>query len=183
MGSSGRKPRIIECYADYNPPPGIATIVEGLLGHVPNELYIGLGEIQLTDSSTLSRAGSRRATSERVPIGQTKALYWPPSLGASARIDIYLDKVLNRVPSPLRRLNLLKEITIAEVLFHELGHHFQTQTKYRLRKSKQEVFAHQCSAMLLRRFIDKKYKFLKPVFAVLNKGLDIRDSISGFRKS
>ncbi len=178
MSLEVKKPRVFEAYGSYDAPKNIVPIMNSLLDGVPEGFYIGLSEIQITDSSTLSEARRRAKTSERCRVGQARALYSPASKRGSARIEIFLDKVLNDLPLVLRRLNFFKELVLAEVLFHELGHHRQFHGEISLRKNRQEAFAEECSSRLLRRLFNRKYKFLKPFVAIANWGLDVRDKYS-----
>ncbi len=175
MGSKSIRPDVMESYGSYDPPTGTAKLVMSLLDTVPISLYVGLAQVCLTDTSVLSRTKYRQRTTQKARVGETRAVYWSSSTEESARIEIFVDKVLNQLPPTLRKVEFFRELVIAEVLFHELGHHVQTQARVRQRRSKEETFAENISAKLLRRLINRKYKFLKPLIVVANLGLDMRD--------
>lgn len=182
MSQEYKKPAVTESYGTYVPRGNIIAIVDGLMDYVPGNFYVGLQEICLTDSSTLSQSKMRSKTTEQIRIGQVKALYWPASTSAPARIEIFLDKVLNQLPTLLGKMMFFKEIVIAEVLFHELGHHLQSQQKYRTRRNHHETFAEECAVKLLQNLLNKKYKLLKPFVSALNISLDIRDRVASSRQ-
>ncbi|MBX3301218.1 MAG: hypothetical protein KF693_03280 [Nitrospira sp.] len=183
MELESRRPDVSESYASYDPPKGTAKLVVSLLDNVPSRVYIGLAQVCLADASSLSRARRRLKTTQKARVGETRAVYWPPSIREPARIEIFVDKVLSQLPSIFRKIEFFRELVIAQVLFHELGHHLQAQRKVRLRRMKEEGFAEAIAAKLLRRLINRKYKFLKPFIAVLNMGLDVRDKFMDVPKN
>ncbi len=173
---------VVESYGSYDPPKEAAKLVVSLLDTVPKSLYVGLAQVCLTDASVLSRAKRRRKTTQKSRVGETLAVYWPSSIRESARIEIFVDKVLDQLPPTLRRVEFIRELVIADVLFHELGHHVQAKARVRLRRNKEETFADNIAAKLLRRLINRKYRFLKPLIAVAKMGLDMRDKLMMSRK-
>lgn len=175
MGSEFRKPDVSEAYVNCEPPKGTAKLVVSLLENVPSRLYVGLAQICLLDASGLSKARRRLKTTQKARVGETLAVYSPPNIREPARIEIFVDKVLSQLPSIFRRVEFFRELVIAQVLLHELGHHVQAQRKVRLRRIKEEAFAEAIAAKLLRRLVNRKYKFLKPLIAIFNMGLDVRD--------
>jgi hypothetical protein len=133
-------------FSDYEPPFDPAPIVKRMLDSVPRKYLVGLQEVVLTNESGLPR--KRRTTvlksrRRKVRLGQTAGLYHAAFAGKPAWIEIFVDNALRGWErSWLLRIPLLREGKIADVLFHEIGHHihFTSRPEYREKEDVADVW-------------------------------------------
>jgi len=117
---------IVENYSMYRPPIEMMGAVSSLMASVPEAYLGGLGAVILTNTAALNHDRRRSKTKSRgrkVGLDRTRGMYHGTWKGEKAWIEIFVDKVLNGVPTVLLRIPLLRDLTLGEVLYHEIGHH------------------------------------------------------------
>jgi hypothetical protein len=127
LDSVPRRPEIVASFSGYTPPFDAVPIVERMLASVPPKYLIGLKKVVLTNSSGLPRRLRRAVTKARkrkVRIVEARGLYHPEWHGNLAWIEIFVDNTLKRWEKGWwLKFNFWREAKIADVLFHEIGHH------------------------------------------------------------
>jgi hypothetical protein len=116
-------PTIVEHYPSWQPPQRVRRTVEAILNSIPDAYLVGLRDVVLTTASALPRPSRRRKVRGR---GRRAVLgsYFAGHRGRSPRIELYLDHICSRLPSPhVLRIPLLCDIFVGKVLLHEIGHH------------------------------------------------------------
>jgi hypothetical protein len=139
-------PTVQTFFSDYEPPFDAAPIVRRMLDSVPKKYLIGLQEVVLTNSSGLSR--KRRETvlksrRRKVRLDKTAGLYHAAFNGKPAWIEIFVDNTLRGWErSWWLRIPLIREGKIADILFHEIGHHihFTCRPEYREKEDVADVW-------------------------------------------
>jgi hypothetical protein len=118
--------RISEAFRDYQPPFDVARVGRKLLAVVPEKYLRELDCVVLTNQDALSRKerlGTLKSRKRKVQKSRVRGLYHPKWQGQPPWIEIRVDKTIRLVPRMLVWIPLLREISIGEVLYHELGHH------------------------------------------------------------
>ena len=159
---------IREAYSGYTPPISARSMVERLIGGLPEKYVAGLHSIVLTNASGLNRKGRKGRTLSRkrkVAIVKSRGLYHPRWQGEPAWIEIYVDNALARWPTWLLWIPLLRDIPLAQVLFHELGHHIH-KTRAPEHREREDA-ADQWHDRLARVYFKRRYWFLLPAVWVL----------------
>jgi hypothetical protein len=145
-GTKAARPTVQAFFSDYEPPFDAVPIVQRMLDSVPRKYLVGLGQVVLTNASGLPRKLSRAVTKSRhrkVRLGQAAGLYHPASNGKPAWIEIFVDNTLRGWESGWwLRIPLIREGKLADVLFHEIGHHihFTCRPEYREKEDVADVW-------------------------------------------
>lgn len=111
-------------------------LVRKLLRTVPNEHLIGLGVIIFVDHIAHKRNK------------KTGGLYWRKTRQEPAKIEIAFDVIYKDMPRFILCLPFVAKFMIANVLYHEIGHHYQ-QLIHGVEKINEEKFAEQYKRQLL----------------------------------
>jgi hypothetical protein len=153
-------PKVIWFCRGFEDPLGFDRILREALEAVPPELLGGLESVVLRDLASLgreerstrfvSRGGRRKKT-----LSQAKGLYYSADGARSARIELFLDNILEERPRWFFRIPMIREYLVAGVLFHEVGHHIQAAVKPS-REEKEDV-AQRWKADLFRRYAAQKW--------------------------
>jgi hypothetical protein len=117
--------QIIEAYVNYKPEFNYSKIVERLIFTVPDKYLMGLGSIVLCNFSGLpkrEKAGKIRRKKNRIKRDEVGGYYQHEWRGQKALIQLFVDKI-PMPPRILRWIRPLSDLTFANVLYHELGHH------------------------------------------------------------
>ena len=126
-GTKAACPTVQTSFSGYEPPFDPAPIVQRMLDSVPKRYLVGLGEVVLTNASGLPRKLRRRVTKSRsrqVRFDKAAGLYHPAFNGKPAWIEIFVDNTLRGWESGWwLRIPLIREGKLADILFHEIGHH------------------------------------------------------------
>jgi hypothetical protein len=123
------RPKVIAKYFGYKPPFNVTSAVEQMLESVPPKCLVGLSEVVLTNTASLSRKRRRSVTKSRkrkVRIVEARGLYHRAWHGHPAWIEIYVDNILFWMRGWWRWwlvVPVLRSSRLAGVLFHEIGHH------------------------------------------------------------
>ena len=117
---------IVEAYREFAPPCDARAGVAELLRTVPPGHLAGLGQVVLTNSAALTGARKRarsRSRGKKARHTHAAGLYHASWRGDAAWIEIFVDKTLEGPPRWLLKLRLIRNMLLADTLFHELGHH------------------------------------------------------------
>lgn len=172
------QPQIIEAYRDYSPPYNATRIIEILLRHIPAEDLIGLHSIVLTNSSGLSRDQRRQKTwsrNRKVRLSECLGWYARATRSSVARITILVDNIVRRETKFALSVGFLRNMSLAGVLYHELGHHIHAtrRPEYRGKEDVAEVWRKKLTG----RFIQERYWCLFPVALPIKLVLDLRGDV------
>jgi hypothetical protein len=145
-GTKAACPAVQVSFSGYEPPFDAVPIVQRMLDSVPEKYLIGLREVVLTNASGLPRKLRRSVTKSRkrkVRFDQAAGLYHPAFNGRAAWIEIFLDNTLRGWESGWwLRIPLIREGRLADILFHEIGHHihFTCRPEYREKEDVADVW-------------------------------------------
>ncbi len=154
---------ITEAYHDYEPPFDIASTTRSLLDRVPENRLPGLRRIVLTNIDALP-AGRKRAKTKargrKVKIAETRGLYHQEWGADPAWIEIFVDKVTEGIPRFVFTSRFLRDIVVADVLYHEIGHHLH----YTIARehAERENVAEKWMRRLTRSYLRRKYWHFLP---------------------
>jgi hypothetical protein len=152
---------IREDYHGYVAPKWVRRTVERLLSSVPESHLAGLSAIVLTD---LPHArGVRRARRNRG--GRAMGRYYQSSRHEPAWIEILVNEIIDDLPKPLHRLQVVRDLTLGRVLFHEIGHHLHVT--HRGIGASGEPGAEAWQARLSRIHLQRRYGYLSPITPLL----------------
>jgi hypothetical protein len=133
-----------------------------MLDSVPENYLLGLGEVLLTNTSSLPRKRRRSITKSRrrkVHVIEAKGLYHPAVHGNRAWIEIFVDNTLRGWEDGWwLRIPFIREGKLGDVLFHEIGHHihFTCRPEYREREDVADVW----KVRLQKRYASDRFRWL-----------------------
>jgi hypothetical protein len=139
-------PRVIVSFHDCEPPFDVASAVQRLLDSVPRKYLIGLSAVVLTNSRALSRKrrnSTIKARQRRTSLGTAAGLYHAAAKSNPAWIEIFVDNALHGWEKTFWvRVRFFRESKLADVLFHEIGHHIHRtiRPEYREREDVADVW-------------------------------------------
>lgn len=154
---------MIESYAGWLAPFDAVTVVRRLLRSVPHRYLAGLRSVVLSSTTALNRARRRQTTRSRgkkVLAATCRGLYHPSWRGEPAWIELFVDTIIESTPRPLLRLPPRRDLEIASVLFHELGHHIHDTHDPEHREA--EVVAEAWCVRLSRAYFRRRYWYRHP---------------------
>jgi hypothetical protein len=155
---------IRETYNEYSPFINVQNIVERLVAALPPRFLFGLKTIVLTNTSNLNHDRRREKIwykGRKYQTTESFALYHAKTKDQDAWIEIFVDKMLTYLPKVLFRIPVIRDMFIANVLYHEVGHHFQ---RSRISERKEtEGAAQDWSRDLGRAYFRRKYWYLIPI--------------------
>jgi len=120
------KIEICESYIDFLPPSWVRRSVTRLIDGVPEKYVSGLHSVALTNTDGLNHSRRRQKTISRkrkVSVIECRALYHQKWQGKPATIELFVDKIIHRWPVIVLKVPLVQDLLLADVLYHELGHH------------------------------------------------------------
>jgi hypothetical protein len=125
MNWLGRRPQptdpvpIFERYRDYTPPVDVKRSVRLLLECVPSQYLSGLRSVTLTNSTGTRelRRGKAWSRKRKVRINECLGFY------QGDHIVLLVDNLLKGPPAWMIRWPPVRNLIIAETLYHEIGHH------------------------------------------------------------
>jgi len=147
-----------EEFRAYAPPTWVAPTVRRLLDSLPSEHLIGLSSVVLTESGMTGREKIRRRAGRKHSTNERLGFYRPTWRGEPPCIYLIVDNIVAHKPL---RFQIARDNTLAEVLFHEVGHHLNA--KAGLISRNEETSAEAWSHKLWRGHVRKRYWFLKPL--------------------
>lgn len=119
-------------------PFDVERSLRNLLKVVPQDQLLGLGSIILVDQIT--HKSSRKS----------EGLYWHKRGHELAKIEIAISTLYKGMPRPVFYLPFITKFMLANVLFHEVGHHYQQQV-HGVTKKTEESFASKYRKQMLKR--------------------------------
>jgi hypothetical protein len=162
-------PEIEERYAEYRPPFDVATVVRELIDPVREKYTRGLKKVLLVNSSSLSRRdrvgkvwSRKRKRSKQDILGR-----YHHNNGA-AWIEIRVDKTVESWKATVPALFWIpgiRYLCIAQVLYHELGHHIHQTIRPEF--CEREDVADRWRVKLSVNFIRKRYWYFYPCLRLL----------------
>ena len=119
-------------------PFDVEASVRKLLHKIPNEHLLGLAAIILVDQVTHKRNK------------KSGGLYLQKKGQDPAKIEIAIDSIYKGVPKFIFFLPFIVKFMLANVLFHEIGHHYMHHT-HGVTKREEENFAEKYRKQMLKR--------------------------------
>jgi hypothetical protein len=154
-----------EAYRDYQPPRWIRPTIERLLAGIPRAYVSGLGTVVLTDAAAIGDGKTRRVAGRKHDRNTCQGFYHARYRGTPAYIEIVVDNVVGRFPAFVFVLNFNRDLVLARVLFHELGHHLDATIGSSARTG--EAAAEDWRRRLGRLYFTRRYWWLRPLAPVL----------------
>ena len=155
---------IVTEYRDYTPYVDATTTVRSLVNSVPEQFFVALKQVVLTNAAAQSRHERRRRVWSRNLKRQAVdacALYHGASQGESARIELFVDRVFEGVPRAAQRIPFMRDLLFAKVFYHELGHHIQHAIQPQF--GGVEDVADEWARKLMLMFVRRKYWYAMPL--------------------
>jgi hypothetical protein len=176
MDAQQNFPQVLDCYNNSRPPFDVTARVRSLLLCVPAQQIAGLHHIELKNASSLNRDARRKKTwsrGKKVTARQALGLYHPAHTGHLAWIEIFVDNTLGGMPAWLP--GLFKDVAIANVLYHEIGHHIHSTSnpEHREREDVADVWKRRLATAMIRR----KYWYIYPLFRIAAGSARLRSSL------
>jgi hypothetical protein len=177
------RPTIAASFSDYEPPFDARPIVRRMLDSVPEKYLLGLNEVVLTNTKSLSRTRRRSVTKSRkrkAKIAEAMGLYHPEWQGKPAWIEIFIDNTLKGWERGLwLKMPLIREFVIGDVLFHEIGHHihFVIRPEFREKEDVADVWKVKLQRNYNRQrshWLWRLFKFVHPLIAPLQRRLTMK---------
>lgn len=159
---------IVENYYNFEPRYNVKERIERLLSIVPSNYLMGLKTIHLTNYQALNHSKKRKKTwsqKRKVKLKNCLGWYYHKSTNQEVWIEILIDKVQDSFPKFFLISNFIKDWILADVLYHEIGHHIHSVHKREF--SEREYVAEKWKKQLFSLYFKKKYwlliKVLRPV--------------------
>jgi hypothetical protein len=162
------RPEIVESYRDFTPPPK-SGMVDNLLSYVPPKYLVGLKKIVLTNRSALPRDKRRQKVwgrGRKYRLAESLGSYSRAWKSSPATVWLYMDNIVSADPAWVLRTPLLRYTRLADVLYHEIGHHIHAV--HRPVHDGKENVAEDWSRKLSGRFLRRHYWFLMPILFPLS---------------
>jgi hypothetical protein len=117
-----------ESYINYRPPRHVLSTVTKLLQDLPSQALSGLQSVVLTNSQAVGGGKTHRVKGRKYARRSCLGFYHPKESGEQPWIEIVVDNAIACFfpPGPTRVFSyvpILREMLLADVLFHEIGHH------------------------------------------------------------
>ncbi len=158
------KVQILENYKDFTPPPWVPKAVSRLLDGIPAQYLNGLRIISLSNTGGLNHRLKRQQTLSRkrkVPIRECRGFYCRKWKNQPASIKLFVDKIVDGWPVLILKIPLCQDVALAEVLYHELGHHIH-KTIAPEYKEREDV-AEDWRKRLGKLYFPRRYWYFKPI--------------------
>jgi len=113
-------------YFTTKPPFDVKKTIRKLLNGIPQKYVGGLKTIVIRESTTLNykqRRSKIYSRKDKVKINECLGLYHQRWKAEPAWIELYVNNIYNGLPKFVARVPFLRELVLAKVLFHEIGHH------------------------------------------------------------
>jgi hypothetical protein len=101
-----------------------------------------------------------------VPQSRVLGRYHPKWKGQQPWIELYIDQIFKRLPGWAVRVPLLRDVRIAETLYHELGHHVHLFLRPDFREK--EDVADDWGKKFSGHFFRRKYWYLIPIVKLIS---------------
>src|SRR5262245_59547583 len=90
---------------------------------VPMEHAGGLKSVILTDSASIGRGKTRRVAGRKYDRNACRGFYHQQWRGQPAWIQLVVDNIVASQSPAFLRVQLVRDQTVADTLYHEVGHH------------------------------------------------------------
>jgi predicted Zn-dependent protease with MMP-like domain len=153
--------KLVTHFSEYLPPFDVTSVVHRMLESVPEEYLNALNAVVLTSTDCLSRERLKSKTKSRrrkVEIAQVLGLYHPAWRGETAWVEIFVDKTLRNSTKGWFKPPFEREMLLASVLFHEIGHHIHATRRPEFRE--REDVAESWKEKLTSRYFQEKYPWM-----------------------
>ena len=157
-------PPIHENYKDYRPPWDARSTIEKLLSVLPTHYLSGLQSVVLTNAASIGRGKTQRIQGKKYLRQSCLGFYHHKRKGEQPWIEIVVDNIISGIPRALMRVPPLRNIVLADTLFHEIGHHLDNTIGAPARSG--EAAAEAWQRRLLRSYFRKQYWYLLPVVKI-----------------
>jgi hypothetical protein len=157
---------ILENYKDYDPPAYVRPVVERLLAHVQPNHLAGLQSVVLTNAAVIGKGKTKRVGGRKHPRNECRGFYHRKWNNQQPWIEIVVDNTLSGMWQPGNRIPIFREFVLADVLYHEVGHHLDLTLGSPARGG--EDPANMWSKRLGSRYLRHRYWYLIPIFKVLS---------------
>jgi hypothetical protein len=145
---------------DETEPAWMRPTVERLLAFLPESHCHGLGAIVLTRTNiSANRPRARRARANRKGIALGK--YHAGWKGKPAWIELVVDEIVKQIPKGMTWLQVVRDLTVGRVLFHEIGHHLDATNRSVGRTGEHGAMAWE--RRLSRQYLQQTYGYLRPL--------------------
>ena len=131
-------------------PLDVEALVRKLLHKIPSDHLLGLGSIILVDQVTHKRDQ------------KSGGLYWQRKGNELAKIEIGIATIYKGMPRFIFFLPFITKFMLANVLYHEIGHHSQYLT-HGITKKEGENFAEKFKKEMLKKTFFLWRLFLLPI--------------------
>ena len=168
MSLNQPQPTVQEIFKNYTPPVPAYSVVTNLLAEVPAIYLTGVDSVILTNIECGNRKKRRQKTLSRkrkVAVKDCRGLYHQQWQGIPARIELFVDNIVNGIPLWILRIPLICNLIFAEVLFHEIGHHIH-YTKVPEHREREGV-ANYWGKKLRKSFFRRKYWYFIPLLKLI----------------
>ena len=171
---------VIEIHERYKvtvPPAWFRPTVERLLESLRPEHVGGLRSVVLTDSAGIGREKTGRVGCRKYDRDKCRGFYYQEWRGQPAWIQLVTDNIIAGCPTFLMRLQLFRDQGVAEVLYHEVGHHLHMTVGSATRGG--EEAAESWRKRLSRIHFRRRYWYLRPIVVVLQPLVQFLRRING----
>jgi hypothetical protein len=173
--------RIREDYRAYTPPGWVRRTVERLLGSLSEQHFAGLATIILTDSTAIGGGKTKRVGGRKYERRDCRGFYHARQPNEPAWIEVVIDNVVQVLPMPFNKIQLARDLILAETLFHEIGHHLHSTIGSAARSH--EAAAEDWCQRLTRLHFRKRYWYLLPLLSLARGVLTVGQTAAHFFKS
>jgi hypothetical protein len=99
------------------------STVERLLQSVRDDRLGRLGTVVLTDSASIGHDKTQRIGGCKCSRNECRGFCHAATRQEPAWIELVVDNMVERWPKPILALPFVRDVVVAQTLFHELGHH------------------------------------------------------------
>lgn len=157
-------------YRDYKPPVDAERIVRRMIELTSPVYLAGLRSIIIRNSGSLNhqrRRSKTRSRRHKVAVRNCGGLYHEKWKGEPAWIELFVDNILDGWPKVCLWIPLIRDMAIAYVVFHEIGHHVHS-TRAPEHREKEDV-ADKWRDRLMRTYVKRKYWYLFPFLVAASR--------------
>jgi hypothetical protein len=157
---------VYDNYIDYVPPRYARSTIIKLLRQLPERYLSGLQSVVLTNAKALGKGKTQRVRGRKHRLQRCRGFYHPVRKGQPAWIEIVVDNVIaaqgaGSLHCFAMRLSIARNLTFAEILFHEVGHHLDETIGSPARSG--EAAAEAWSLRLTASYFRRHYWYLMPI--------------------
>ena len=152
---------IVEDYRDYQPPPSVKRSIERLVSGLPERCHSEIEAIVLTNATAVGPGKTMRRRGRKYLRRECLGFYHYQDRRGKAWIEIVVDNALHGFPSWALKIPSVEQMTLGDVLFHEVGHHLNATVGPLARV--EELAADAWRKRLLWAHIRSNYWYLLPI--------------------